>query len=505
MPKNNKNKNNQNNLLERPPVVVVLGHIDHGKTTLLSSIKNADLNCSEHGGITQHTSAYQICAKNNSGDEKKITFIDTPGHAAFPQMRSRGAQVADIAVLVVAADDSVQQQTEEALSHIKASNIPFIVAINKTDLESSNVSKVKQDLLEYGVAVEGYGGQIVACEVSAKEVTGIENLLEMILLTAELEELNYNPDADPWGVIIESNLDQFCGPLATIVAKDGVFEKGQQVKVDDIEGKIKAMRDIFGKQLDQAHASTPFEVLGLGDVPPVGGVLYLQNTEPPQQVKLPKKVRLADFGEIVDQEKDAVLKLIIKADTQGTLEAVQASLASLNVEGADIEVGHQAVGPVTDSDIMLASGLGAIIVAFNTDISSQTEKFAKKEGVEIRSYNIIYHLLEDIEKALQGQLQEKKEAEYKGKGEVIAVFPLPSGDVVAGTRIDIGEFDVKDQVYIVRKDKVVHQGYVKKIEHEKEKLQTAEAGENYGLNIRPSFNFKIGDQVITASKGKTPA
>ncbi len=498
----NKKEKNQNTLLERPPVVVLLGHIDHGKTTLLSSIKDADLNRDEHGGITQHTSAYQITAKNSSGEEKKLTFIDTPGHAAFPQMRSRGAQVADIAVLVVAADDSVQEQTEEALGHIKASEIPFIVAINKIELEGANPGKVKQDLLEYGVAVEGYGGQVVACEVSAKKHTNMEYLLEMILLTAELEELTYNPEADPWGVIIESNLDPFCGPLATIVPKDGVFTVGQEVQVDNITGNIRAMRDIFGEGMTKASAATPFEVLGLEDVPPVGGVLHLQCEECPQEVRLPKKVKLADFGEVMDSDKDAVLSLIIKADTQGTLEAVQASLGSLGVEGAEVEVAHQAVGGVTDSDVMLASGLGAVIVAFNTKISSKTKKFAMKEDVEIRSYNIIYHLLEDIEKALKGQLQEKKEAEYKGKGEVIAVFPLPSGDVVAGTRVDIGFFEEKDRVQVLRKGSVVYEGLIKKIEYEKKRLKKAEAGKNYGLNIRPSFKFKIGDELIAASEGK---
>ncbi len=498
-----KNGNNQNTLLERPPVVVVLGHIDHGKTTLLSAVKDEDLNCAEHGGITQHTSAYQICVASSKGAEKKITFIDTPGHAAFPQMRSRGAQVADIAVLVIAAGDGVQQQTKEALSHIQASEIPFLIAINKIDLETADPAKVKEGLLEQGVAVEGYGGQIVACDISAKETTGISNLLEMILLTAELEELTYDPEVDPWAVIIESVLDPFCGPLATVVVKDGIFRVGQEVQVSDIKGKIKAMRDSFGNSMEKAEASVPFELLGLKEVPPVGGVLYLQSSQPPSQVKLPQKVKLADFKKVVDKDEEAALRLIVKADTQGTLEAVQASLASLGVEGAEVEIVHQDVGSVTDSDVMLASGLGAIIIGFNTGMSSKTKKFAEKEGVEIRRYNIIYHLLEDIEKALQGQLREKEEAEYKGKGEVVAVFPLPSMDIVAGTHVQIGEFKEKDNVAVVRDGERVHEGYIKKIEHERKRLKKAEAGSKYGLNIRPAFDFKVGDQIITTtSTGK---
>lgn len=468
----------------RPPVVAVLGHVDHGKTTLLSAIKEVDLTRKEFGGISQHIGAYQVETEKGG-----ITFIDTPGHEAFAKMRSRGAKVADLALLVVAADEGVKAQTLEALDHIKAAKIPFIVVLNKIDLSSANPPKVKKELLEKGVAVEKLGGEIVCCEVSAKRKKGLKNLLEMVLLVAEMEELKADPNAPFEGVIIESKLDPRAGPLATVLVKEGTLRIGQEITAAGVSGKIKALIDERGKRVAEAGPSAPVEVLGLEAVPEVGAKVE-EGGRKMENGKWKMEVRNHE-SRITNNE----LRIILKSDTSGTLEAVAASLEKLAAEGeTGIEFIHRGVGEVSDSDVLLARGTDSLIVGFNVRVPAETKKLAGHEKVEIRTHNVIYDLIEDVKDALAGVLK-KEEEKIKGRGEVIAIFPLPSGDIIGGTEIKIGRIKAGDKIKVLRGEEEVFRGEVKKIKQEKNVVRTALAGGKYGLNVKPRFEFKVGDVV----------
>jgi len=428
-------------LVPRPPVVTVMGHVDHGKTTLLDAIRETNVIATEAGGITQHIGAYQV-EKNGH----KITFLDTPGHEAFTAMRARGAQVTDIAVLVVAADDGVQPQTLEALNHARAAKVPIIVALNKIDKENANPERVKKQLSEAGLVVEEWGGDTICVPVSAKKKIGIDQLLEMILLVAEMQELKANPNRPAIGTIIEARLDRAKGPLATVLVQQGTLKVGDNVVVGPIYGKVKAMFNDKGKRVRKAEPATPVEILGLAEVPQAGDILEVVSDEKTaralaqerlekQQAMAatpPPKVSLDDLFAQVQAGKVKELNIILKADVQGSLEPIVNSLNKLGDEKVKVKVIHQGIGAITESDIALAVASGAIVIGFNQRPDQAARSLAEKEGVDVRFYDVIYNLVDDVQKALQGLYEPKFQEVLEGKAEVRAVFKVGKDGAVAG-------------------------------------------------------------------------
>jgi translation initiation factor IF-2 len=469
------------NLPLRPPVVTVMGHVDHGKTSLLSAIKDVDLTRKEFGGISQHIGAYQV-------NLPAITFIDTPGHAAFTQMRARGAEVTDIIVLVVAADEGVKAQTKEALAHARAAEVPIIVAINKIDLPNANIEKTKKELVDVGLVPEDLGGDTVTVAVSAKTKKGLDQLLEMILLVAEMEELTADPNAPFAGVVIESKLDARRGPVATVLVKNGTLKVGDEVFAGETSGKVKAMINDRGQRVKEAGPSTPVEILGLGGVPTVGAEISTGRVAATPWVA--PKNGLAKGQQL--QGDVRVLNLVLKSDVEGTLEAIRSA-----IQQSTINFIHAATGEINESDVLLAQASDALILGFNVKISPDIKHLAKISGVEVHTYNIIYELLEDVEKALQGLLEKKEEKDVRGEGEIIKLFTLPkSGDVVCGTRLDYGQIKVGDPINVLRSGEVVHSGKVKSLSIESQEKKKVTAGVNVGILIKPQFEFKVGDQLV---------
>ncbi len=472
-----------------------MGHVDHGKTSLLSAIRETDLTRKEFGGISQHIGAYSINLKSQISNlktdgERIITFIDTPGHAAFTQMRARGAQVTDIVVLVVAADEGVKEQTREALAHARAAEVPIIVAINKIDLPKADIKKTKTGLVEVGLVPEDLGGDTVTVEVSAKTKKGLDHLLEMILLVAEMEELTADPQAPFEGVVIESELDSRRGPAATVLVKNGILKVGDEVFSGKTAGKVKAMIDDKGRRVKEAGPSTPVEILGLSDVPAVGSVI---SSEKPTAV--PPAVETHCNASL--QKDVRVLNLVLKSDVEGTLEAIQTAVQKLETETGKIKFIHTATGEINESDVLLAQASEAIILGFNVKISPDVKHLAKTSGVEVRTYNIIYELLEDATKALQGLLEKKEEKDVRGEGEIIKLFTLPkSGNVIAGTRLDYGTVRVGDKINVVRDGEIVNSGKVRSLSVESQDKKKVSAGGNVGILIKPQHEFKVGDTLV---------
>lgn len=482
--------------LQRPPVVAVLGHVDHGKTTLLDAIRQTNIVSKEHGGITQHIGAYQVEYQKES-----ITFIDTPGHAAFVKMRSRGASVTDLVVLVIAADDGVKPQTKESLAHIKQAKVHFLVVINKIDLAGASVDKVKAQLAENEVLVEGYGGDIVCLEVSAKQKKGLDELLEMILLIAKMENLKANPKANLKAVVIESSLDSKKGPLATVLVQNGTLKLGDQLMTEDIEGKVKAMLDANGKKLEKALPSTPVEVLGFKKAPPVGAKVEIlmgskEKKEEKEMKEIKEKKVVKDKKTITkDEEKedDNKIRVILKADTIGTLEAIEANLPE------EVEVILAGVGQITDSDVLLALSTKASVLAFNVKTPGLVKKLAETEKVDIKTYNIIYQLLEDIEKKVLKILEPTIDEETLGEAEIIAEFNI-KGKHIAGCKIKKGKFSKNNPVHLKRKDKIIADAKITSFQKEREEVNEAKAGDEVGLVLSPDLDFKIDDGIISYKK-----
>jgi len=473
----------KSNLQTRPPVVTVMGHVDHGKTSLLSAIKDQDLTRKEFGGISQHIGAYQV---------KGITFIDTPGHAAFTQMRARGAEATDIVVLVVAADEGVKPQTKEALGHARAAKVPIIVAINKMDLPNANVERVQKDLVEVGLVPEDLGGDTIVTEVSAKTKKGLDQLLEMILLVAEMEELQADPQAPFEGVVIESELDSRRGPVATVLVKNGTLRTGDEIFSGQTSGKVKAMIDERGQRIKEAGPSTPIEILGLDNVPVVGaGISSEESVAAPFYGAQEKQHKVLQL-----QDGVRVLNIVLKSDVEGTLEAIRSAVQKLETETQKTTFIHAATGEINESDVLLAQASDALILGFNVKISNDIKHLAKISEVEVRTYNIIYELLEDTEKALQGLLEKQEEKGVRAEGEVIKLFTLPkSGEVIAGTRLDYGQVKAKDKINVVRDGEVVHSGRVKSLSIESKEKKRASSGVEVGILIKPQFKFKVGDTL----------
>lgn len=464
----------------RPPVVVILGHIDHGKTTLLSKIKALDLTKKEHGGITQHLNAYQV---------RGITFIDTPGHAAFNNLRARGAKVADLAVLVVAATEGVKPQTLESLRFIQEANLPFLVALNKIDLPEADLTKAKNNLVENGILVEGFGGEVVVVPVSAKEGKGVEELLEMILLLWEMKGVEKNPQQSLEALVIESKIDSHRGPLATVLVRSGSLKQGQEIQAEGVSGKIKAMFNDRGESISEAFVSQPVEVLGFKQVPPVGAQVKIAQAE-----KEPKVFKKEETGQIrktaVEEEKK--LKIILKTDVEGTLEALKANLP----DGCLLVKAE--VGEVNDSDVLMAATNQAEIIAFNVNVSNSIKKLAESEKIKISSYQIIYEFLEELEKKILRFLSPHIDEQILGKAEIIAEFKMKNK--IAGSRVTEGEIKKAEQFHLYRAGELIGSGRFKSLKQGKNDVEVVKTGEEFGAVLPNFLDFQIGDVLVSFLK-----
>ena len=473
----------------RPPIVTILGHVDHGKTTLLDFIRKTSVAAKEHGGITQHIGAYQV-----EHDGKKITFIDTPGHAAFEKMRSRGAKVADIAVLVVAVDDGVMQQTVEAIKHIKSANVPMVVAVSKIDLPGIDLKvqmeKIKKQLSDNEVLIEEYGGDVPLIPLSAKTGEGVDKLLEMIVLVAQLNEIKSDPSVAPAGVVIEANLDKFKGPIATILIRNGTLRKGDLILLSGVKGKVRGMFDWDGKPLESAGPSTPVEVLGLEAVPAVGATL---GEEVGQVSDI--KGQVLSLVDKLKQGESKILKVIIKADKQGSLEAIQASLEKFNLERKIVDFIFIGTGDIGEENIKLAATVGAIVIGFNVKIAPTAAKLAENEHVLIRTYNIIYELLEDIEEVVNTLLEVGQLEEVLGKADIIAEFAFGKAERVAGCRMIEGVIAKGQRIRVVREGELIGETKLKSLRKVKEEVNKVEKGNECGMLFDPPVDFAVGDFV----------
>ncbi|MEK7616994.1 MAG: translation initiation factor IF-2 [Patescibacteria group bacterium] len=480
----------------RPPIVTILGHVDHGKTTLLDFIRKTSVAAKEHGGITQHIGAYQIEIPRGARDDfaiSKITFIDTPGHAAFEKMRSRGAKAADIAILVVAVDDGIMPQTIEAINHIQEAKVPLIVAVNKIDLPGINIKvqmeKIKKQLSDRKINLEEYGGDVPLVPLSAKTGEGVDKLLEVILLVAELHELKGDPQAAPAGVVIEAALDKFKGPVATLLIRNGTLKKGNQIVLGGVKGKIRGMFDFNGKPVEDAGPSNPIEVLGLESVPVVGAILGHE----PEEVQSEKQ-----FTSLVDrlkQKETKTLKVIIKADKQGSIEAIHNSLEKFNEEAKVVDFIFTGTGNIGEENVKLASTVGAIVIGFNVKVAPTAQRLAETEHVLIRTYNIIYELLDDVEEVVQTLLEVGQLEEVIGKAEILAQFIHGKTEKIAGCRILEGEIAKGHRIRVVRGEEVLGETKLKSMRKVKEEVNKVEKGNECGMLFDPPIDFSVGDTV----------
>ncbi|MDE5917264.1 MAG: translation initiation factor IF-2 [Oscillospiraceae bacterium] len=491
-----------NNTEERSPVVVVMGHVDHGKTSLLDRIRNANVTASEAGGITQHIGAYQVQING-----KEITFLDTPGHEAFTSMRARGADVTDIAILVVAADDGIMPQTIESINHAKAAEVSIIVAVNKIDKEGANIDRVKQELTEHGLVVEEWGGDIMCVPVSAKTGDGISELLEDVLLIAEMKELKANPDRLAKGVVIEAKLDKGRGPVATLLVQNGTLRTGDVIIAGTAVGKVRVMTDYRGSKLDEAGPSVPVEITGLADVPSAGDSFNAVSDErlakelveqrkheaKQEQFKSFQKVTLDNiFSQIADGEIKE-LPIIVKADVQGSVEAVKQSLEKISNDEVRVRVIHGGVGAVSESDVMLASASNAIIVGFNVRPNPVAEDTAKRDGVDIRLYRVIYDAIEEITTAMKGMLAPKFREVGVGKAEVRMVYKISNVGLVAGSYVIDGKITRNCDVRVVRDGIVVAEDKIDSLKRFKDDAKEVAKGFECGISLERFADIKEGD------------
>jgi len=495
----------------RPPVVTVMGHVDHGKTSLLDAIRNTNVTAREAGGITQHIGASVVEHEGN-----KIIFLDTPGHEAFTQMRARGARVTDVAVLVVAADDGVMPQTIEAANHAKAADVPVIVALNKIDKPSANPQRVKQQLAEIGLIPEEWGGDTVVVEVSAKTREGIDDLLEMIVLVAELQELKADPTRSARGYIIESEMDKGRGPVASAIIRSGVLEVGQVIVTDTTWGRIRAMFDGRGRQVQKAGPSTPVEIIGLEELPQAGDTfLVVPDEKIAKEVTEQRKIQrreqelatsrmtLQDFLKKQEDEKRE-LRLILKSDVQGSLEAILQALGKMDTDEVEIKVLHSGVGAVIESDIMLAKASDARVLGFNVRPDANARNVAEAEGVEIRTYRIIYELLEDVEQMVKGLTKPKFEEVVLGRVEVRATFRVPNVGTVAGCYVTSGKVTRNASVRLLRDGRIVYEGKIASLKRFKDDVTEVAQGYECGIGLERYQDIKPGDvlEVYTMEEVK---
>ncbi|KFZ27504.1 MAG: Translation initiation factor IF-2 [Candidatus Izimaplasma bacterium HR2] len=500
-------KDEEDDLVERPPVVTIMGHVDHGKTTLLDTIRNSRVTEGEAGGITQHIGAYQV--KKNG---KLITFIDTPGHAAFTEMRARGAQVTDITILVVAADDGVMPQTREAIDHANAAGVPIIVAVNKIDLVGANPDKVKQELSAFDLVPEEWGGQTIFCELSALKGEGVDNLLEMIQLTAEMNEYKANPNRLASGNVIESKLDKGKGPVATLLVANGTLKVGDILVAGDTFGKVRAMVDDSNTRIDIAGPSKAAEVTGLNDVPQAGDSFMVFTDERKARLIAEERAhrtwreergvgKAVSFEDLFNQINEGDLKelrLIIKGDTHGSIEALKASIEKIDIEGAKIDIIRASVGTITETDVTLALASNGLIIGFNVRPMASVRDIAKEKGIEIRLYNIIYKALEEIELALTGMLDPEFEEVVTGQAVVRETFKISKVGTIAGSYVTNGTIERNSLVRILREGIVVYEGKMASLKRFKDDVKEVREGFECGIMIEKFNDIKEGD-VFEAS------
>jgi translation initiation factor IF-2 len=489
------------NLEPRAPVVTVMGHVDHGKTKLLDAIRQTNVVDQEAGGITQHIGAYQAVI-----DGRKITFLDTPGHEAFTAMRAHGANITDVTILVVAADDGVQPQTLEAISHAKAAEVPIVVAINKVDKDNADPSRVKQQLAEHGLVVEEWGGTTIAVEISAKNKTGIKQLLESVLLIAEMEDLKANPNQAAAGVVIEAKKDKTMGPLATVLIRAGTLKDEDTVVVGNTWGRIRAMFNDKGKRIKKAEPSTPVEILGLADVPEVGDNLVAVTDEKHAQAILARRreeqekesqkaaaVNLDSLFDQINAGKVKELNVILKTDVQGSLEPIRTSLERLGTDEVKVRIIHGAAGNITESDVMLASASGGLVIGFGVSAGEGARHLAANSGVDIRIYNIIYTLIDDVDKALKGLLEPVFVEVIDGRADVRAVFGGGKSNKAAGVMVTDGKVTRNSKVRVRRGKETVADSIVSSLKRFKDDAKEVAAGYECGVGVKDFNDFKVGD------------
>jgi translation initiation factor IF-2 len=487
-------------LVEKPPVVTVMGHVDHGKTSLLDRVRRANVQSGEAGGITQHIGAYQV-----ESDGRKVTFIDTPGHAAFTEMRARGARVTDVVVLVVAADDGVMPQTREAIEHARAAEVPIVVALNKIDVPNANPDRVLGELSELGFVPESYGGETVTVPVSAKTGEGIDDLVANILVVAELEELQANPKAPASGYVIEGERDPGRGPVATLLLNRGTLNKGDAVLAGTAYGRVRAMLDYTGKRVKDAGPGTPVEILGLSGVPEAGTRFEVLDHErlardrAQQAEAASRRQELAQGGtrrtleELLGEGGTQDLNLVVKADVAGSVEALKEALAKLSTEEVRVNIVRSGVGALTDSDVMLASASDGILLGFNVRPTNTAKQVAEREGVEIRTYDVIYKALEEIEAAMRGMLAPEIQERETGTAEVRQVFRVPNAGLVAGCMVTSGEISRNNRVRVVRDGSVVYEGNIASLKRFRDDARSVREGFECGVGVENFNDVKEGD------------
>jgi translation initiation factor IF-2 len=500
-------KEEKKGLQARPPVITVMGHVDHGKTTLLDSIRQTNVTATEAGAITQHIGAYQV-----ELDARKVTFLDTPGHEAFTAMRAHGAQVTDIVVLVVAADDGVMPQTVEAIDHARAAGVPILVAINKIDKPNANPDRVKQQLAELGLLPEEWGGDVICVAISAKKGQGTSDLLENLLLVAEMLELKAEPNHKAEGVVIEAKLDKSKGPIGTLLVQKGSLRVGDALVIGDTQGKIKALFDYRGKQIRKAEPATPVEALGISSVPLAGDSFTVVADEHEARRLLEKRevkrtrasVSLTSLSKGIGSGKIKELNIILKTDVQGSIEPIKQSLEQLSTEEVKVNVIHAASGSVTDSDMLLASASKGIVIGFNVSTAPGAKQLAEREGVSIHHYNVIYELVEDVDKVVKGMLEPTYVDVVAGRAEVRAVFAIAGKGKVAGAYIREGEVWRDAPAKILRRGKVIHESRVSSLKRFKENVRELSAGLECGIGITGFTDFQIGDSIELYRQEKAP-
>ena len=489
-------------LVERPPVVTVMGHVDHGKTTLLDAIRNTDVVAGEAGGITQAIGAYSV--KCNG---KLITFIDTPGHAAFTEMRARGAQMTDIVIIIVAADDGIMPQTKEAIDHAKAAGVPIIVAINKIDKPEANVDRVMTALVENGLTPEEWGGDIIVNKISAKTGDGIDGLLENILLVAEMQEYKANPNRYATGAVIEARKDNKVGSVATLLIQNGTLRLGDPIVIGNFAGKVRTLKDDKGNNIVEATPSTPVEVTGISEVPSAGDkFMAFESEKQAKEIAHERELRSKEadtnfsgmtledlFGRIKEGQKE--IKVVLKADVNGSLEAVRNALEKIDVEGVKVSVIRGGVGAITESDVVLASASNAIIIGFNVRGNNSTIDTAKQYGIEIKTYDIIYKVVEDVENAMKGMLEPEYEEKVLGTAEIRQIFKFSKVGLIAGCHVTSGIITNNKKARIIREDVIVYNGSVKTLQHEKDQVKEIKKDMDCGMTLENCQDYKEGDII----------
>jgi len=491
-------------LKPRPPVVTVMGHVDHGKTSLLDAVRHTNVVAGEAGGITQHIGAYQI-----EHDGRKITFLDTPGHEAFTAMRARGAQVTDLAVLVVAADDGVMPQTKEAIAHARAAHVPIIVALNKIDKANANPDRVKKELHDAGVVIDEFGGDVLCVPVSAKKKQGIEDLLEAILLVTDSREIKANPDRLAVGTVIEGRLDKALGSVATVLVQNGTLKVGDGVVIGHIYGRVRTMQDDKGRPIQKAAPSTPVLISGLADVPAAGDIVEAVKDEKTARAIVAERkaaqtdaestarraLSLNDLFSRVQAGEVKELPIILKADVQGSIEPIVNQLEKLSNDQVKVKILHTGTGTIGKNDASLAVASGAIIVGFNVEVDEPARRMADSEGVDIRRYDIIYKLTDDIQKAISGMLEPVYKEVVMGTAEVRATFKIKSAGVIAGCYVRDGMLQRGASARVKRGSEIVHEGVISSLKHVKDDVKEVKTGFECGLTIANFQDYKRGDVI----------